>query len=200
MQNLKFDSKTHTYTLDEVKLPSVTQVIGGAGLINFGGIGEEIMRRAQLFGTATHLACALDDRKQLDIKSLDPALLPYLEAWRKFKKDFGITGFLEIEKQVYSKQWGYAGCLDRLTYNLALIEIKTSTTIPITAGLQMAGYQQAYQEMTKVKIRQRLCVQLLEGTYKLQEYKDKSDFRVFASCLNILNFKKINNIKEKQDG
>jgi len=78
-----------------------------------------------------------------------------------------------------------------------LIEIKTSTSIPATTGLQLAGYQNAYEEMLKVKIKRRLCVQLLDGTYRMQEYKDRSDFRVFTSCLNVINWKKINNQKEK---
>ena len=186
---LEFNSENHTYKLDGIKLPSVTQVIGGAGLSDFSKVNPDILKRSQAFGTATHLACMLDDKHQLDMKSLDPALFPYLKSWQKFKRDFGITDFKEIEKQVYSTKYQYAGCLDRL-WEDALIEIKTSTSIPITAGLQLAGYQNAYEEMYKVKIKRRLCVQLLDGTYKMEEYKEKSDRTVFLSCLNLHNWGK----------
>ena len=196
MQELEFDEKNHVYKLAGVVIPSVTQVISSAGLSDFSRVDPDLLLRSQKFGTAVHLACAFHDRGQLDMESLDPALLPYLESWQKFKRMFNITEFAEIEKQVYSKIYGYAGCLDRLWEDI-LIEIKTSTTIPKTTGLQLAGYQQAYQETTKVKIKRRLCVQLLEGTYKIQLFEEKSDFRVFTSCLNIRNWRKINNQKEK---
>ena len=194
--NLTFDESNHEYRLDGIKLPSVTQVLQGAGLSDFSKVNPELLERAKKFGTATHITCALFDDNRLDMKSLDPALEPRLEAWILFKRDFGITKFTEIEKQVYSTKYQYAGCLDRL-WEDALIEIKTCTTIPKTTGLQLVGYQGAYEEMYKVKIKRRICVQLLDGTYKMEEYKDRTDFRVFTSCLSIVNWQKINNIKEK---
>ena len=197
METLRFEKETHTYKVNNILIPSVTQIIQSAGLVSFNTVNPDILERAKKFGTACHLACELNDREQLDMKSLDENLKPYLISWQKFKKDMGITEFTEIEKQVYSKRFGYAGCLDRLWGDM-LIEIKTSTTIPKTTGLQLAGYQQAYTEMAKTRIKKRLCVQLLgSGTYRIEEYKEKSDFRVFTSCLNILNWKKINNVKEK---
>jgi len=54
----------------------------------------------------------------------------------------------------------------------------------------LMGYQGAYEEMYKVKIKRRLCVQLLDGTYKMEEYKEKSDRTVFLSCLNLYNWGK----------
>ena len=186
---LEFNSETHTYKLDGIKLPSVTQIIGGAGLSDFSKVNQDILKRSQSFGSAAHLACQLFDDNRLDMKSLDLELFPYLDAWKKFKRDFGITKFTEIEKQVYSLKYQYAGCLDRL-WEDTLIEIKTSTSIPATTGLQLAGYQNAYEEMYKVKIKRRICVQLLDGTYKMEEYKEKSDRTVFLSCLNLHNWRK----------
>ena len=188
-EEIKFNKDTHTYFLDDRKIPSVTQIISSAGLSDFSKVNQDILKRSQSFGSAAHLACQLHDDNRLDMKSLDPALEPYLEAWILFKRDFGITKFTEIEKQVYSAKYIYAGCLDRL-WEDTLIEIKTCTTIPKTTGLQLVGYQGAYEEMYKVKIKRRLCVQLLDGTYKMEEYKEKSDRTVFLSCLNLHNWRK----------
>ena len=188
--NLTFSESNHEYRLDGIKLPSVTQVLQGAGLSDFSKVNPELLERAKKFGSAAHLACQLFDENRLDMKSLDPALEPRLESWILFKRDFGITEFKEIEKQVYSIKYQYAGCLDRLTMDDALIEIKTCTTIPKTTGLQLMGYQIAREEMSKIKIKRRLCVQLLDGTYKMEEYKEKSDRTVFLSCLNLHNWGK----------
>ena len=197
MEKISFNAKRHEYRLKNGQIvPSVTQILQGAGLVSFNAVNPDVLERAKKFGTASHLACELDDREQLDMKSLDENLKPYLISWQKFKKDMGITEFTEIEKQVYSKRFGYAGCLDRLWGDM-LIEIKTSTTIPKTTGLQLAGYQQAYTEMAKTRIKKRLCVQLLEGTYKIQLFEDRGDFSTFLSCINLMNWKKINNVKEK---
>ena len=187
-EEIKFNKDTHTYFLDDRKIPSVTQIISSAGLSDFSKVNQDILKRSQSFGSAAHLACQLYDENRLDIKSLDIALEPRLEAWILFKRDFGIKTFKEIEKQVYSIKYQYAGCLDRLTMDDALIEIKTCTTIPKTTGLQLMGYQGAYEEMYKVKIKRRICVQLLDGTYKMEEYKEKSDRTVFLSCLNLHNW------------
>ena len=189
--NLTFNEANHEYRLEGIKIPSVTQIIGGAGLSDFSKVNPELLERAKKFGTAAHSATYLYDKGNLNIQALDPALEPYLEAWILFKRDFGITKFTEIEKQVYSTKYQYAGCLDRL-WEDTLIEIKTCTTIPKTTGLQLVGYQGAYEEMYKVKIKRRICVQLLDGIYKMEEYKEKSDFRVFTSCLNITNWRKLN--------
>ena len=197
---LTFDAELHEYRLDNISVPSVTQIIGGAGLSDFSKVNPDILKRSQSFGTATHLACTFNDKNQLDIKSLDPALEPYLEAWILFKRDFGITEFKEIEKQVYSTKYQYAGCLDRLTIinnELTLIEIKTTSIMPKTTKLQLAGYLIAFNEGKKFneKIKNRIAVRLKgNGSYNTESYNDNIDISAFLGALALINWKKINNI------
>ena len=180
-------------------IPGVTSIIGEAGLSDFSKVNPDVLKRSQEFGKAVHLSCHLNDINDLDIGSLDLALKPCLNAWQKFKKD---TGFqIESSEQiVYSEKYRYAGTYDRvglLDGVKTLIDIKTGTTLPKTIALQTSAYLEALNEGKKreEKVKRRLVVQLLEdGAYRMQEYKEKSDFSVFLACLNIVNFKKINNL------
>ena len=195
----------HIYRDTETGLtiPNVTSILEKAGLVDFSMVNPEKLKRAQDFGKAVHLACHLYDKHNLDMGSLDPALKPYLEDWIKWKKD---SGFLidSSEKIVYSKIYNYAGTYDRvglLDGVRTLIDIKTGTTLPKTIALQIAAYMGAANEGRKMadKIKRRLSIWLLgDGQARPAEYKERTDFRVFTSCLNIMNWKKINNIKENK--
>ena len=188
-----FDEEKHEYTLDGIVLPSVTQIIQEAGLSDYSFVNETVLKAAANFGTAAHLACELEDYKDLDYDSLNPELRPYLNGWNKFKKD---TGFIceEIEKRVYSKKYLYAGTLDRvgpLFKRKALVDIKTGTSLPKWIRLQTAGYKIIYNEGLKIKdqIKDRYVVQLLPDDYKLEQHIDKSDTDVFLAALTIRNWK-----------
>ncbi len=195
------DPETHIYTDTDTGrvIPGVTNSIEEAGLSDFSKANPDVLKRAQEFGKAVHTACHLHDINDLDMGSLDPALKPYLHAWLKWEKD---TGFIleSSEQIVYSKIYRYAGTYDRIGRIdgiKTLIDIKSGTTLPKTIALQTAAYMEAHNEgkIREGKIKRRLVVQLLEkGTYRMQEYKEKSDFSVFLACLNIVNWKKINNL------
>lgn len=199
---IEFNPETHTYTLDGRIIPGVTSIIENAGLSDFSKINPDVLERAQKFGNAVHTTCYLYDINDLDKGSLDPALKPYLDAWIKFKRD---TGFMTLDSEqiVYSKKHNYAGTYDKLgimngrvAYK-TLVDIKSGTTLPKSIALQTSAYMEAHNEgkSRDEKIKWRLVVQLLEdGTYRMQEYKEKSDFSVFLACLNIRNWKKINNL------
>lgn len=203
MEEISFNAERHEYRLKNGQIvPSVTQILQWAGLVNFNAVNPNVLERASLFGKAVHATCHLYDINDLDIGSLDPALKPYLDGWIKFEKD---TGFVSesSEQIVYSKIYRYAGTYDnigRIDSIKTLVDIKSGTTIPKTIALQTAGYMEAHNEgkIREGKIKRRLCVQLLgNGTWRPHEYKERTDFRVFTSCLNIVNWKKINNIKGK---
>ena len=195
------DPETHIYTDTDTgrTIPGVNSIIEGAGLSDFSRANPDVLRRAQDFGKAVHTASHLHDINDLDMGSLDPALKPYLDAWIKWKKD---TGFVmeSSEQIVYSKIYRYAGTYDRIGRIdgiKTLIDIKTGTTLPKTIALQTAAYMEAYNEgkIREGKIKHRLVVHLLENSpAKIQKQNERTDFRVFTSCLNIVNWKKINNL------
>ena len=105
--------------------------------------------------------------------------------------------FLESEKIVYSKQYGYVGTLDAIALvngELCLIDYKTSKDIYTTeTRLQTAGYQLAFEEEIGEKIQKRIIVNLNKDTanLKIAEYENcEEDSRAFLSALNLKQFAK----------
>lgn len=193
---LAYDDATHTYTLDGMRLKSVTQILDAAGLTNYANIPADILQRAAAFGTAVHDMTCLYDNNNLDTESLDLALVPYLAAWRAFLQ---VTGWTTeaIEQLVYSRRYLYAGRYDRKgLYNgkLTLLDIKTGiknkATVRVT-GIQLAGYEIAHNELNGAeKIKQRVAIWLGgDGAFKMETYTDKSDQARFLSCLTVANLK-----------
>lgn len=190
MQPLEFDPLAHAYSVGGRKVPSVTSVLGI--LDSFDAIPPDILQAAAQFGTHVHKACDLYNKNELDLETLDPALLPYLNGWIAFLFNTGAR-VLESERRVYHKKLNYAGCLDAIVawHEIPdLIDIKTGTAVPRSARIQTAAYRAAYMEETGVKLsRVRYVVQLVgAGAYKLYRYADPADYNVFLSALNIANF------------
>lgn len=182
---LVFDESTHTYTLGGRRLPSVTTILRAEGFIDSTWFTEYARDR----GTKVHQAIALFDAGELDEGLLDPVLAPYLDAWRRFLSDAQVT-IDASEVQLASPIYGFAGTIDKLAVvggARAILDIKTSRSPARWWGLQLAGYHILQGE---VGLR-RYSVQLLDdGSYRMQEYRDRTDRAVFLAALSVHNWKK----------
>ena len=165
--------------------PGVTGTLKSAGLIDARWFDEYSRTR----GEYVHLACAMDDRGELDEASLDPVIRPYVEAWRAFRRESGCV-MVAVEELVYNPILRYAGTLDwrgRLNGRHAIIDRKTGPCQPWT-GLQLAAYAAPFNEP-----HDRYGIQLKDdGRYKLTKYDDINDLAVFRSALILRNWK-VNN-------
>lgn len=191
-----FNAERHEYKVGGHIVPSVTQILGI--LQDFGGVSADVLERAADFGRNAHEAVDLANKGVLDEESLDPALVPYLAAWRRFLEDAGAT-VLASEVRVYHPGQHYAGTLDALVSirnKVAVVDVKTGA-VPRTVGPQLAAYAEAYSanEDNPHAIRRRLCVQLVGDEalaargYRVHECKDHADWSIFQSCLNIWRFR-----------
>lgn len=179
--------------------PSVTKILVAAGLIDMSCVPKDILERALQFGSAVHKAVELNDLGTLDRDKLSPPLLPYLEGWQKFLKDYNIViEPSELEKQFTSVKYGFTGKPDRwpiIKGKRTIVEIKSSTIMIPATEIQSAGYQILLEE-AGIKIQQCWGLQLLgevpEGKlpYCIEPYKDNSDKATFLNCLGLYNFKK----------
>lgn len=187
---LHFDAETHTYTLDGRRLPSVTEVL--APLIDYSRVPQDVLEAARVFGSHVHKACDLFNRDELDFDSLDPALVPYVSAWKQFLEDTGAV-VIASETPVFHDQLGYAGTPDVVLAwgnRIVIPDLKSTAVVPPTVGPQTAAYAKAYQRMHGGREPERRCIQLnADGTYRVHAKREASDWSYFLSALNCYRFK-----------
>jgi hypothetical protein len=180
---LTFDDATHAYAFNGVPVPSVTQIIAAAGLIDSDWFTEYARQR----GKAVHFATQLDDEGDLDEASVAPEILPYVEAHRKFKAE---TGFVPemIESRICLPQLGYAGTPDRygkIGKHKTMVDYKTGQIYP-WVKLQLAAYANGLPNGTSI---QRMAVRLKnDGTYRIVSYPITDfarDLADFLACVRV---------------
>lgn len=183
---LDFDPERHAYRLDGAPVPSVTQVLEPYTGLEF--VDRRVLEAASEFGRHVHAACHLDNLGALDEAALDPALAPYVGAWRAFLADTGAV-VAASERRVASRCHRYAGTLDTLVEwdaRRALVDLKSTASVPRTVGPQTAAYAEAYTEETGERVARRYCVHLRgDGTYRVHRLAEPADWTVFLSCLNV---------------
>lgn len=185
MSVLTFDEASHTYYFGGQVVPGVTSIL--SPLTDFSRVPPAVLEAASQFGKAVHLACELDDLGTLDEASLDPALTPYLYAWRMFSAEHSVE-WEQIELPIYHTALRYAGTPDRIgkvNGMRAVVDIKSTAQLYPSVGPQLAAYASASNE----QYAKRIGVQLKsDGTYVAKTYDDPTDFPVFASLLTVRNW------------
>lgn len=185
---IRFNKEEHLYYLeDKTTVPSVTQIIKNAGLINYSNVPDYILKRAATRGTAVHEACELFDKKidKFTTYLSIPLLEPYIKAWISFVRQFS-PDFMEIESIVYSEKHNFAGTLDRVCMMdnvLWIIDIKTGAEKDYHR-LQTAGYSIAFKKYDCVEIF-RACVYLSkDGGFQLNCHLNDDDINEFLDLTN----------------
>ncbi len=152
-------------------MSSVTQIIGKFDPAS-GFYGDE---SAMKFGTAVHRACEFYDKKTLNEKTLHKELVPYLNGWKKFLKDFN-PAIIEIEKTL--KNPLYDGTLDRILFchdqGTIIADIKTYAPSKGSGGLQLGAYANLYGF---TKIDKGYIITLVENDYKLGQIYTRRELR-----------------------
>jgi hypothetical protein len=109
-EGMEFDELNHRFTCNGEVLPSVTGVLKSNRMTpdGYAFIDPWYLE----LGTQVHKTTELYDKGTLDEDCLSDVLLPYLEAYKVFKRDYSgqITG---IEKKLWHPKLKYAGIIDR---------------------------------------------------------------------------------------
>lgn len=206
MSGFTFDEQSHTYRLDGVRLPSVTEILAPIKP-DFAMVPPGVLEDKRMFGTAVHAACEYDDLGELDDDGTDPRVLACVRAWRAFRADTG-AAIVENERRLYHPTLRYAGTLDRLAYlrlkdkpeaSTWLIDLKTGVDPHPSYGVQLAGYamlsdanldESRRRSITTAAWIGRATVHLFDdGTYRFHQYRDPSDEATFMACLAIYRHK-----------
>jgi hypothetical protein len=191
MDGLDFNAERHEYRLHGRVIPNVTRILDP--LTDIHKMPADRVEFARLRGQAVHQATALWDWEMLDEASVDPQIVGYLDAWKRFRAESGFVPEL-IEHRVVHLLHGYAGTLDRTGRMRAtapgmldIIDIKTSSDVYLKAvGPQTAAYAKAVENQCRIVPWRRLAVQLRpDGTYRVHTCTDANDFAVFMAALTL---------------
>ena len=136
---LTFDEATHTYTLDGIQLPSVTEVTRFCAY-DYKSDRPWLAEAAARRGTAVHEACALIDYGEEPEET--PEIAGYLKAYRRFLKDWKPEWKL-IECPIADRNMKMAGTMDRfgIIHNApAILDIKTGQLHDAALIAQLTAY------------------------------------------------------------
>lgn len=201
---LEFAADTHSYWIDGVLRPSVTQLLDEAGMTpDYSVIQPHVLQHARERGIHVDACCDLLDLDDLDWRSVHPEAVPYVEAWMAFRE---YEGYRPIAGQVplYHPVYGYAGTADSVGVlpggRPVIVERKATTKMAPTYALQTAGYGldgMLYAPPGGGALAPvpwagpaRLGVQLLrDGKYRLVPYDDPEDFAAFLGVVALARWR-----------
>lgn len=112
MAKLIFFDDTHTYTVDGEEFPSVSEISRFASREIYGDVMQYNLDNACSRGSAVHKATEILDKYSKC--ECDEDIVPYVQAYIKFRKDFGIGDYFAIEKAIANEELKYAGTIDRI--------------------------------------------------------------------------------------
>lgn len=112
MARLLFFDDTHTYTVDGEEYPSVSEISRFASREVYGDVNQYNLDRAAERGSAVHKATEILDK--YGKVECDEDIVPYIQAYVQFRKDFSIGDYEHIEKALAHDGLKFAGTIDRI--------------------------------------------------------------------------------------
>lgn len=180
----------HYVLPDGRPLARVTSVLREAGLADFSAtwFTEDVRTR----GTLVHQAIALLVEQDLDWDTLDPVLVPYVQAFEAWR-DAGAFIVEAAELRVCDPALGYAGTIDLLakrwqanTWVHYVVDIKCGV-VPPTVGPQLAAYARCLHDTWRF----RACLNLRDdGSYRFEPLDDPEDEDDFLAALRLFHRKR----------
>jgi hypothetical protein len=183
---LVFYAESHTYNLDGVIVPSVSQVIADNRLgPDFSRVDPVTLEQARQLGTAIHAALHYSDEGTLDEATLDSRVAPYVEAWQRFLDERKVT-LVEMEQRFADRLLQFAGTVDRIAVvdgRPVVIDLKSGTCEGV--GYQTAAYAHLADQRRTV---QRWAVQLHPERaipYSVIPCPRLADWSIFRAALEL---------------
>ena len=135
--NFKFDETTHTYYLDGVKIPSVSEII--SPLVDYSEVNPITLANACNYGKAVHRTIELWLKGILDEENLSEGLKQPLAEFKTFWENLE-SNLIFCELRKFDEGLRFAGTVDLLVNN-QIFDIKTRKYNPIIDDLQLSGYE-----------------------------------------------------------
>lgn len=178
---------TSRYVVDGVRVPSVTECLAIAGLVDLSCIPHEVLENARQRGQDGHEWCASIAAGHVAAKDADGELRPYLEAFEDFMTQMDLE-VEAVEEPVRNDRYRYAGTLDlrgKLNGQRYILDVKLTAAVGPHVGVQLAGYAGCFAVPHR-----RAALQLLPtGKFRISVCVDHHDWHDFLSALRVTHFK-----------
>ncbi len=196
MAKLIFFDDRHEYQVDGEIVPSVSEILRFISREVYGDVTQFRLDHAADRGHDVHSACEQLDR--FGSAEINAEIEPYIKAYIQFRKDHK-PAWSKIEHAMHSKEFGYAGTLDR--YGVmdecpVIVDIKSSykvETALVTA--QLNAYDILAEENELPVIELYVLHLRKDETYKLIQIP--IDATTFKACLTLHNALKKKTRKKK---
>lgn len=195
MPHLTIDQATHEYRVDNRPVLGVSKILQAAGLMSDEWLSEEALKR----GSYVHEAVLYHLEGSLDEAALDPNLLGYVEAWKKFEQENGfrvlregdlVSGRIEAEIPRHHPIYGYAGTPDYLgtiegaRERRILIDLKSGEPSDWHAE-QLALYAMLFDCASGPRPERWNVYVRADGSYRQVERKNREDFENAKAAITI---------------
>lgn len=189
---LTFDPQNHVYKLNDVTIPSVTQLMKPISRYKYRDIDEETLNRAAQRGTQVHSAIEFYDRYGLD--EYQGEARPYFEAYLSWHKKYQ-PRIIANEQPTWHRYLRYAGTVDLLADiggKYTLVDFKTTAALnDMLVTVQLEAYRRALETQDSLHpIQQKAVLQLKpDATYTFKTYKliDLEAWETLAALITIRN-------------
>lgn len=190
MPEIKFNEEKHQYFLDDIPIPSVSEIIKPLHDKIYKSIDKNMLEIASDKGTRVHRA--IEFMSKYNLNKFDEDIIGYVDAYKKFRKDNPIWKLLHSEFRTYNKSLLYGMTIDevyRTEKGIIICDLKTTSSAHLGAwSVQLSAYKAGFEsQYSDEKIDDIYVLQIFrDGNYKL--FKLKDNFLVFLSCLEIYRF------------
>lgn len=148
-----FDPTDHRYTIDDLMVPSVTQVLNEIGFIDFSAVPWDILHDAQARGTYVHTVLHYWLEGDFDLADVEERYRGYVDSALEYLSLAGVRGLehpethqpIAVEYRFWDRARRFAGTLDYVAWDpdgvLAIIDWKTGQPSDVAAPIQTAAYE-----------------------------------------------------------
>ena len=153
-----FNEDGHTYTLNGHTLQGVTPIIAWLFPETYKGIPESVLNQAAEYGSLIHKKCELAD--SMGIVD-DPIVADYMEVMQQHGLKVMLSEYLVSDEQ------NIASCIDKVTENYDLCDIKTTSKVHIpNVTMQLSIYAWLFEMQNPgIKAGELYCVWLPKPQY-----------------------------------
>jgi hypothetical protein len=205
----EFDAGTHSYAIDGIRVPSVTQVLNEERFIDFSMVNPTTLEEAQYRGTYVHTVLHLYRIGQYDLAECAPQYLGYVESALAYLHALGKRPLIAddlavgLEYRFWHRPRMFAGTMDDLGWDrdgiLAIDDWKTGEPEDVAAALQTAAYEAGVRTCLLPTvlpdydgpIRRRAVKLYRDGRPARTEiYSDPRDLSMFYTALTCVHFRR----------